>query len=287
MALKSNKQHISGVYELCYDYLYASVAQSATLIMLKAFPARSTNAQLSFLENLLKAALRHADRHAFLKLIDKKLTFQSMNIAQRVYWVTAGLIAAPGTYQQVFIETVDRRESRVQHLANFLGELGDNRSFLGGLPVSTLGLLIGVIGEFFAPYDMSGGGWVSPGMSASDLVRSLITRVGSYPDETASTTIARLCSDSTLDRWQYKLKETRFEQSNIRREAGFHHPGLHKVVKTLKNLSPANAGDLAALTMDMLRVISGRIRNGSTNDYRLFWKGGPENRQHKQWKYEP
>jgi len=287
MALKSNKQHISGVYELCYDYLYASVAKSATLIMLKAFPARSTNAQLSFLEYLLKAALRHADRQAFLKLIDKKLTFQSMNIAQRVYWVTAGLIAAPETFKQVFIETVDRRESRVQHLANFLGELGDNRSFLGGLPVSTLGLLIGVIGEFFAPYDMKRGGWVSPGMSASDLVRSLITRMGSYPDETASITIAQLCSDSKLNRWQYKLKETRFEQSNIRREAGFHHPDLHKVVKTLKNLSPANAGDLAALTMDVLRVISDRIRNGSTNDYRLFWEGGPENRQHKQWKYEP
>jgi hypothetical protein len=278
-ALNRKKQHISGVYDLYHNDLYSAVAKSATLAMLKSFPARSTNQQLSFLNDLLKAALRYTDRQAFLQLIDKKLGFASMNVAQRVYWATAGLIAAPEKYERVFLDAIDKRESRVQHLASFLGDQDSQKSLLNGLPVPVLGMLIRLIGEFFAPYELDQSGWVSPGMSASDFVRSLINRLGLYPEKEASAMISELCSDALLERWLSKLQQTKFEQEAILREASFRHRDIDKVVQTLSNLSPANAGDLAALTLAILRELGNRIRNGNTDDYRQFWKGELTGRQ--------
>ena len=42
----------------------------------------------------------------------------------------------------------------------------------------------------------------------------------------------------------------------------------------MNNRSPANAGDLAALTVDVLRDLADRIRNGNTNDYLQYWNKG-------------
>jgi hypothetical protein len=52
-----------------------------------------------------------------------------------------------------------------------------------------------------------------------------------------------------------------------------------KVARTLANLQPANAGDLAALTFEHLRDISKKIRDSSTNDYRQYWSYGEGNKK--------
>ena len=56
---------------------------------------RCTSPQLGSLNALLIAALLHCEREDFEKLIDLKLSFPSMNIAQRVYWLAAGFFASP------------------------------------------------------------------------------------------------------------------------------------------------------------------------------------------------
>jgi hypothetical protein len=274
-ALRSNKQHITGLYALAYIDAYRQVARLASLAMLKVFPVRSTNQQLSSLDELLKAALCHTDRQALLTLIEKKLSHSSMNMAQRVRWLASGMILMPEKYLQPLADFTKAHEKRVQHLAGFLADRNDQWSPLNELPTSSLGLLVRTIGKFFAPYTLEGAGWVSPAMNAADFVNRLINRLGSQPGKEATNILDDLSMDSGLRRWQSALHRAQFEQRAARREAGFRHPNIHQVSETLNNQSPANAGDLAALTMDILQDLAYQIRNGDTDDYRQFWNEGP------------
>ena len=60
-------------------------------------------------------------------------------------------------------------------------------------------------------------------------------------------------------------------QASRRREREYEHSDIGQVVLTLKNGSPANAGDLAALVFDKLSEIAGKIRDESTSDWRQYW----------------
>ena len=275
-ALRSNKEHITGLYALAYTDEYSSVARLASLIMLNAFPVRSTNQQLASLDDILKAALRYADRQELISLIKKKLNLRSMNVAQRVRWLAAGLIVVPEKYLEPIATFAKGREKRIQHLAGFLTDWHGQWSPLDDLPVSALGLLVGLIGGFFAPYTHDdGASWVTPAMSASDIVNRLINRLGSQPEKAATDTLDTLSADPGLYRWQTALRNAQSEQRTVRREASFHHPDISQVYNTLNNQSPANAGDLAALTIDILKELAHRMRNGNTDDYRQFWNEGP------------
>lgn len=277
-ALRSNKQHITGLYGLAYIESYSQVARLATLPLLKSFPVRSTNQQTGSLDELLKAALRYADRPALLALIEKKLKLRSMNVAQRVRWLATGLILAPDRYLDPLTNFTQGQEKRVQHLAGFLAGRHDQWSPVDSLPVSVLTRLIRLIGEFFTPYSLEGGGLVSPAMNAADFVTALINRLGARPEKDATEMLATLSEDKNLTRWRSALHRAQFEQRAARREAAFRHPDIRQVSETLKNLSPANAGDLAALTTDTLHDLAYQIRNGNTDDYRQFWNEGPHRR---------
>ncbi len=54
---------------------------------------------------------------------------------------------------------------------------------------------------------------------------------------------------------------------------------VEEVSRTLANLQPASAADLAALTFDHLRDIARKIRDGSTNDYRQYWSYNESNKK--------
>lgn len=273
-ALRANKQHITGLYALAYGGC-GTVARLASITLLEVFPVRSTNQQLNSLDELLIAALRYADRQALQKLFDEKLSRRSMNVAQRVRWLAAGLIIAPGKYLQSLKEFTQGKEQRVRNLAGFLAYRHDEWSPLDDLPVSALGLLVRLIGSFFAPYSLDGFRSVSPAMSAAEFVTRMINRLRSRSEKEATEMLNALLADPGLRGWQTELQRAQYEQRAARREAGFRHPDICRVSETLKNRSPANAGDLAALTTDILQELGNRIRNGNTDDYFQYWNEGP------------
>ncbi len=273
-ALRARKQHISGLYALAYVDGYDEVARLASLTMLKAFPARSAKQQLNSLDKLLIAALRYADRKSLLALIEEKLYLRSMDIAQRVRWLAAGLIVAPDKYLEPITAFTDGNEIRVRHLADFLADRHDQWSAIDNLPIAVSGLLVRLIGGFFAPYELDGLSSISPAMNAADFVSHLINRLGSQPGKEATDILDTLSANPELSRWQSALQHAQFEQRAVRRESSFSHPDIRQVSETLNNRSPANAGDLAALTVDVLRELAHWIRNGNTDDYLQYWNKG-------------
>ena len=62
-----------------------------------------------------------------------------------------------------------------------------------------------------------------------------------------------------------------YQQNITRREASFRHKDVDQVLQVLDNLKPANAADLAALTVDILSDMAKWIRDGNTSDWRQYW----------------
>ena len=95
---RSGEEHIYKLWELAHDPRHAGVARHAALPLLRAFPVRCRVKQLGALDHLLWAALEHGDRADFGALIRRKLSLKSLNVAQRVHWLAAGAVVAPGEF---------------------------------------------------------------------------------------------------------------------------------------------------------------------------------------------
>ena len=107
--------------------------------------------------------------------------------------------------------------------------------------------------------------------SKSYLICKFMDKLASFPSPEATEALESLSGDDTLRSWKAYLDDALDRQNTVRREAGFHHPDVDQVLKTLDDGNPANVTDLAALTFDVLTAIARNIRDGSTSDWRQYW----------------
>ena len=254
---------------------HREVARRAALPLLKTFPVRCTEELLSGLRYLLKAALLHCENAPFQELIERKLTHHSMNVAQRIYWLAAGLLVSPGSYIEELETCIAGRERRVRRLAEVIAEReGFLKAHIQSLDAPVLELLIRLIGASYQPYDPPAQTrWVTS-LQVSEFIEQLV----SIPSPAATDALERLSSNEDLRSWQSRLMDAAYRQSAVRREAEFRHCTIEQAVQTLDNLKPANAADLAALTTEHLREIATNIRDGNTSDWRQYWNVDRHNR---------
>ena len=271
--IRRGEEHFSEVHELAFSKEHEEVARRASLILLEFFPVRCKSPQLGSLNLLLTAALCHSEKGAFEKLIERKLSLRSMNIAQRVYWLAAGFFASPASYRETLKRSVSGHEQRTRHLADFLTT--PPAALLDRFGVQDLELLIRLTGVSYRPYsDYSPSREFSTDSarwSTSALVTGLINRLAALPSQDATAALESLSSDKSLHPWRYRLQDVASRQNAIRREANFRHKDVDQVLQVLDNLKPTNAADLAALTMDILCGMTKRIRDGNTSDWRQYW----------------
>ena len=291
-AIRAGKEPTPFRYGLAYELRDAEMAQLVSLPLLRGFPVRCRSEQLSTLDHLLWAALRHADRASFRKLIDMKLSRKSMGVFQRVHWLSAGLMLLSDEYRQPLEEFVGGHDDRGRQLASFCSpkrrpHLGPDDNFspvADGLGTPTLELLIKLIGSSFGPIGPLRGR-VTDEYLAQDKVRELIQRLASSPDKDATQALAALAADERLHKWKDELDKAVSRQRVIRRDASYCHPSVDQIGRTLNGGLPANAGDLSALVLDRLEEIGERIRTGNTDDWHQYWNEGP-NRSPRQPKHE-
>ena len=279
--IRAGNEHIPGLYELALMENHAQVARGASLPLLRAFPVRCTQKQIEALDNLLWAALQHTDRESLDQVIDGKLPRKSMNLAQRVHWLAAGLVVSPETYGQQLENFVGGRDGRIRQLAAFLAPKYPLNLLTDERQATTLKLLIRLIGSSFGPFTEAGldSSWSgTPGYEASELVVQLIERLASMPDQDATHALELLTADPVLSRWRSQLERARDTQRVIYRDAAYRHPDVEQIHQTLSNQAPTNVSDLAALVLDRLGEIATRIRTGNTDDWRQYWNEDPHGR---------
>ena len=283
---RGGREHIHKLWELAHDPDHAQVARYASLTLLRAFPTRCKLKQIQSLDYLLWAALQYADRAPLQELIETKLSRTSMNDAQRVHWLAAGIIVSPGAYNDLLRDFAQGRESRILHLTAFFYPQASARFSFGEsriaceLGIPGLELLIRLVGSYVGPDKWYEGGQVTSAMQASRLVNDLIQLLATSPAREASKALAELLDNTALSCWSDVLSQAQDAQRVTWRDAGYSHPNIEQVCQALNGGTPANPSDLAALVMDRLRELTVQIRTGNTDDWRQYWNldshGRPE-----------
>ena len=115
-------------------------------------------------------------------------------------------------------------------------------------------------------------------MEAALGIARLIERMASLPSPDAAEALQALSSEDVLRPWRSRLVDAGYRQNQLRREFSFRHCDIEQVLAVLDNRQPANVADLAALTMDYVREIAARIRDGCTSDWRQYWNVDSYNR---------
>ena len=283
--LHGNGEHIHRLSELAHDPGHAQVARHASLPLLRAFPARCNRKQIRALDDLLWAAIRHADRALLKELIKRKTSRKSLNVAQRAHWLAAGAVVSPEAYKDVLQDFVKASENRTWRLAEFLCDIEYNQFPFNELGISGWELLIRLIGRYVGPDQQLVRGAVTLTAQASRFVHGLIRHLAASPTREASAALDRLLEDGGPSRWRGALLPARDAQRVIRRDAGYRHLDVEQVCRTLNSGSPANAADLAALVRDQLCGLAVKIRTGNTDDWRQYWNendhGKPDTPKHE------
>lgn len=260
--LKARQDSVSGIYPLVHDAEYRGVAERAVLPLLAAFPVRAKSTQLSNLENLLKAALCYSVE-GFAELIDKKLTVKAMDVAQKVYWLTAAMLLDPPKYETLLWQYIGRNWIRANHLCAFLDDRYNGISNDYALSTGTLGKLI----ELLSPHAEFGTGPMQRGES----IQGMVTRLGAQATEEAAQEIERLRALPALSKLKHSLENARHQLRLKQREGAFRFPPLSSVAQILANREPANSADLAALAVEYLDQIAVAIRHDNDDGFRDFW----------------
>ena len=269
--LRHGRENVTGLWDLAHDAGHAGLARIVSLPLLRGFPVRCHVRQLHNLTRLLWTALQHADHDALLGVIEKKLAGKSMTVNQRVHWLAAGVIAAPDAYAERLAEFIDGKESRARQLAKFLWSEHPALFRPAELPAHALEVLIQQSGAAFGAYEIVDGPANAQHESVLWRLPELIDCLAASPEPEAGAALHRLADDETLHRWRHHLRLARDRQTIIARDSSYRRPGLEAVRATLDNLAPANAADLAALTLDRLDELAGSIRHTNTNDWSQYW----------------
>lgn len=279
--LRAGKEHVSGLYALAHNDAYANVARLTLPELLEKFPLRASKLRLSnALDPLIKGALSYLDHEALASLVARKLELGSIDAAQQVYWLGCGLLLAPDIYEARLFEYIGKSAVRRGYLAGFLYKHHGERRWpeWTPLPATTLAKLIELLAPDCSPERPREVFRVTPAMNTADMVSSIINTLGGNTDEAASHELERLLRQPKLKHWHNNLRSASHNQRIARRKATFRRLHVAEVDRTIANLQPANAADLAALTFDYLRDIAKNIRDGSTNDYKQYWSYDQSNK---------
>ena len=273
------------LYDMAVKDEYAAVAQSALPGMFSAFPNHCAGeAQLTALHQALLTAIRHMPNRELTELVSGRLGRREMDVAQRIYWLAAGSLAAPDEFLPRLIDRLSVKEqARARHLVGFLvpeTEPLPNQEWASG---HLAGLIRAVGSKLHSPWDdvpdstrrlRSGDGFAS-GIKAESLVNRWIKTLVRRVDEESAAMLADLADEPALAKWSGRLRRARDEQAERRRAATRRAPTVSEVRQALQGGPPGSAGDLAALVAETLRRLARRTRDGSTDPWTQYWHRDP------------
>ena len=279
-AFRASRDDSAGLFRLSVDD-HAVVADHALLPVLKAFPTRSTSKRLPLLATLLGIGLGRQP-HQMAGLVREKLRSNSMDLAQRIYWLCAGLLTGRAEFVGRLRTALSQGgERRIRHVASFFQEV-DAYALMANLGAEALATLIRSVGTTYRPVRLGPGTHaVTFSIEGGELVRRCTDRLAGIPIPEAGVFLGELASDAALSPWSRHLRHARATQLEARRNATFRHPDMQEVLDTLDGRKPSNAADLAAIVFDTLAKLARQVRDGKTSDWRQYWKTGIEEPEHE------
>ena len=266
---RKGKTPIPEVELTTFNADFRTVAELATLPLLRKFPLRAKQDQLGELDLLLWSGLRYAERGLFREVVESRAGLPSMTKAQRTHWLAAGLCCAPDFLARLQ-DDIDDSEKKIQHLTRFLTPDDPVPGLLERLHIPALAFLVRTIGARCEPVEHRGFE-LQLYRPEPPLVEELVRMLQALPDNTASRALEALASDASLSQWHEELERAIEVQRVVRRDASHQVPSPTHVIAALHDGPPANAADLRELVVDRLERISEELRSTNANLWRQFW----------------
>ena len=241
---------------------HREVAAIASLPVLERFPHADTEAALMALCWTLTAALISCDWSEVGRAIEQRLGRTDLPPAERSCWLAAGYLVAPKTFQED-LRGLAEDEDSLKGLAMFVATGRFPQDFTRRFAADDFEPLVRVMGAARRLHGLPERAYWS--------TTDLIARLGGDPSVAATEALDALSSMSEAESWSPAIADAKKRQARKRREHEYRHSDIRRVVRTLDNLAPANAEDLAALVFDELNGLSRKIRDGSTSDWRQYW----------------
>lgn len=268
---------------------HAAVARLAVPKLLAIFPVRGTKWHVARMRLIVEAAVRHLPGGELLEIIQRRLAFSSMDVAQRAFWLATGLRVRPRDFLGRVIHFLDggyQAQSR-RRTKSCAADIGRAIARPRNVGVAGACALIRVFGKYHSPdwlgrqlLDSNNGGsmLVSDEDEAREQATQLVHRCVDYlskePRRSASRSLDLLARDPALALWHGILRRARWHQAERRREMSFRHPSPAEIADVLRGGPPANACDLTEVVADRLEVVARDIRDGNADGWRLFWNEG-------------
>ena len=274
--MAAKREHISGAYALAHDDLYATIAQRIAPALVQALPAKAAKKQLEIIRQFIGCLLNRLTIATQRALVEERLAVQGMDIAQRTYWLTAGLLVCTERFFEPLKAFLGSNQTRASHAFDLLHGLELGVAAIDRLTPEVRALFIELLGARFAPSTYSRTEVihrVSPAIETGEFVQRLISSLAVDHTDAAIQALSDLVQNAALKPWREHMTQAAYEQHIARRKALFQPAPIDAVCKSLANLQPANAADLWALAVDHLTALVDSIRNGSTNDYKQYWNG--------------
>lgn len=272
--IAAKRGHICGVQALNRDDRYATMAQHIVPALVQALPARASKKQLESVTELIACVLHRVPHSTQEALIESRLALSGLDVAQRAYWLTAGLLVNPAQHLEPLRTFLGHNQTRASHAFDLLHGLGLGAAVIDKLPTQARALFIELLGARFVPSSPQRGvvaHWVQRSDEVTRFVQTLIASLAAEATEAATQALSHLEQHVALKSWRERFRQAAYEQQIARRKALFQPASVDAVCKTLANRQPANAADLWALTVDHLTALADSIRHGSTNDYKQYW----------------
>ena len=270
---RRTEMHVAGLWLLAREERFADITRLVVPGLLRAFPIRANERQLRILNgDLLPAAERHLDDNEIKRLIAGRLALKSLDVAQRIAYLVAGLGHDGQDSAGDLLKLVGTNQSRAAHLGRALELQGGRKKDFRPpqISVQVIGRLIELIGPHASPEHPTGAHWVGDADHRRDRVYQFINQLAATVTADAATELARLAGSSKLGRWKTVLDGAAFSQSRAQRDATFRLPSAADVANVLANRLPANPQDLVALFLDHLRHFEAKLHGDDTNMLRLF-----------------
>ena len=255
-----------------FDFTHRAAAKRALVPLIEMFPHRCKLDQLSTLRHLMAACNSlNSPSSDLVHLVQRKLSYRSMPVVQRLHWLFFGLTLAPEDYVPRLQEQLAGR-SRSQHADLVVALLNEGVIQPDRLHADALAALIAATGPHCSSsWGLLGNAVTLMSLRATATVHRLIRCLASSSSPAAASALERLASNNALDHWAERLRHATELHAAARREAEYRYASVDQVLATLKGGPPANAADLAAFATDYLEEIAKRTRDGNTSDWRQYW----------------
>ena len=260
------------LWDLARNDSCRGVVRLASLPLLRAFPTRCTEPQVSALHEVLLAALRWRVE-GLEPYVGQRASRPGQDVSQRALWLTAGLLLSPERYVPKLAAFLEKgEEARSREVVRLLACREIERLHMTW-PTREFGTMIELLGSRYSPWQPEGFGTSArvdeDRWRVERLISAWATALASDTGREAYEILRSLVSDPGLASWHQVLEAKRDEVAVARRRA------------TPANAAPADPVDLAALAAlvaDKLDSLGTEIRHGNTDDWRQYWREDEQRR---------